>query len=125
MQAESSRAAQARSASVSPKRGRQRMREEDAYVKAIVDGMARQFLTENSALVLSSRLPSPYRRAILPSPSGQARAGIAYTELGVHEPPEPRPSVWKRAKRWAQSALERLLPAPKTPYQPLPHHESD
>lgn len=104
--AETSRAAAAR-AHQDVARGRPRLTAEDAYVQAMLVDMARQFLTEADNCIHTPRLPSPYRRALAPSPHGQARAKVVYSALETEDPAADNTPL-QRAASWLREVWRRL-----------------
>jgi hypothetical protein len=63
-------------------------RPDDIYIVSMMQDQARQFLTEGDNRIHTPRLPSAYRRALMPDPQGQARAGVAYFEAEIVPTPE-------------------------------------
>ena len=95
-----------------------RMVSEDAYVDAMVRDQARQFLTEGDNQIHATRLPSPFRRALVPSPQGQARANIAYFDMMLGEPEqEVGPPLWLRVKAKLANILRKLRAPAQDPWR--------
>lgn len=89
-------------------RGRAGALPEDIYIRAMLGDQARMFITEADNAIYARRLPSPYRRLLLPSPVGQARRGIAYTELEAEAQKPPPADIVGRTLRWLRAAWRKV-----------------
>ncbi|RYF52416.1 MAG: hypothetical protein EOO38_00325 [Cytophagaceae bacterium] len=75
----------------------------DFYIASMLESQVRQLMTEPDGMIHLDRVPTPYRKFLLPSPSGMAREDVPFFEAEVDE--EDETSVaWLEA---ALSAIER------------------
>lgn len=103
---------------------RARLGADDVYIDAMMREQARQFLTEGDNRIHTPRLPSPYRRALAPDPTGPQRPGIAYCELAPGDPAQPAeptkpPGLWHRVRDQARKLWAAWTQRPLTPPGPV------
>ena len=89
---------------------------DDVYVAEMLEFQRRQLMTTSDNRTSRAPLPSPYRRLLVHSPVGQARRGVAYSEMRIQEPQAQRAgrcsaALRACAKRLMQK-LRRLGPQP-------------